>query len=82
MDGNGDGDSDDDADITAADAADAADFMISSDGVLSFEVSPDYETRDANTMENTYKVGGSGNPTTLPDAWTEDTGAAIMMGYK
>ena len=45
---------------TAADVADHAEFMISSDGVLSFKFSPDYEMpRGAAIVEgntNTYKV--------------------------
>ena len=44
IDVNGDGDADDAGDIAADDVADAGDFSISMDGVLSFKFPPDFET--------------------------------------
>ncbi len=78
----GDQDTDGDGtdDVEDADAADADHFMISRDGVLSFNFSPDYEMprglASDNTNTNTYKVVvvASDDP---PGA-----GDAIMMGYK
>ena len=76
-------DPDGDGDLETADAADAAEFSISSDGVLSFRFSPDYEMPrgeargDNNT--NTYKVVvvASDNPI---GAGTGEM--PIMMGHK
>ena len=54
---NGDPDGND-GDLVGADAADAAEFSISSDGVLSFKFSPDYEAPRgvAAATNNTYRV--------------------------
>ena len=53
-------DPDDGGDLTAADAADAGEFSISADGVLSFKFSPDYEMPRgdprAGDNTNTYRV--------------------------
>ena len=78
-------DPDGDGDLDTTDAADAAEFSISSDGVLSFKFSPDYEMpkgearTDTNT--NTYRVVvvASDDPT---GAGTDGQGAGIRMGYK
>ena len=63
---------------TADDVEDHSHFMISSDGVLSFKFSPDYEAPrgDATSTDNTYKVVvvASDDP---PGA-----GDAIMMDYR
>ena len=66
FDGNGDGDTTDDVDIAEADAADAGDFKISRDGVLSFKSPPNFESANGGQAEtaeespatgsNTYKV--------------------------
>ena len=52
---------DSDADIAEADSADGSRFKISSDGVLSFRTSPNYEmprgqARDTTTNTNTYRL--------------------------
>ena len=68
----------DDADVEAADNADVDDFMISSDGVLSFKFSPDFEAPmgegAANT--NTYKV------VVVASDDAPGAGEMIEMGYK
>ena len=57
FDGNGDGDTSDAEDILEVDAADAAHFSISMDGVLNFRFPPNYESApDSNATDNTYKV--------------------------
>ena len=54
---NEDGDTDDAGDIVAADVADAAEFGISMDGVLSFKSPPNYEMPMAGSPgSNTYNV--------------------------
>ena len=73
-----DTDPDGDGDLETADAADAAEFSISSDGVLSFNFSPDFEMMmgggTANDS-NTYKV--------VVVAADEPQGAANReLGYK
>ena len=70
--------------LDAADAADAAEFSISSDGVLRFKFSPDYEMPmmgETEKANNTYKavVVASDDPT---GAGTDGEGAGIMVGYK
>ena len=73
-------DGDGTGDILAADAADAAEFSISSSGVLSFKFPPDYENpRGGEENTNTYKV--------VVVAADQPTGAGsdempIMRGYK
>ena len=68
----------DDGDLTPADAADAAEFSISSNGVLSFRFSPDYEmpmVGDTEKDNNTYKV--------VVVAWDNPVGAGTRaMGIK
>ncbi len=57
IDVNGDDDTDDAGDIVAADVADAGDFSISMDGVLSFSSPPNYEDPKGGADEtNTYNV--------------------------
>ena len=65
-------------DVEEADAADEDHFMISSDGVLRFKFSPDYEMPMGGSA-NTYRVVvvASDDPT---GAGTDDM--PIMMGYK
>ena len=75
-------DPDDEGDLEAADAADAAEFSISSGGVLSFKFSPDYEmpmVGETAKNNNTYKVVvvASDNPA---GAGTNEM--PILMGYK
>ena len=66
--------------VETADIADREHFMISSDGVLSFRFSPDYEMPRGNPIgddnTNTYKV--------VVEASDDPTGAgdAINIGYK
>ena len=77
-------DPDGEGDLVAADAADAAEFSISSDGVLRFKFSPDYEmpmVGDTAKTNNTYNVVvvASDDPT---GAGTDGEGAGILMGYK
>ena len=74
-------DPDDGGDLVPADAADAAEFSISSDGVLSFKFSPDYEMPRGTAFDdtdntNTYNV--------VVVASDDPTGAGdmIKMGYK
>ena len=74
-------DPDDGGDLETADAADAAEFSISSDGVLSFKFSPDYEMPrgmafDDTDNTNTYNV--------VVVASDDPTGAGdmIKMGYE
>ena len=72
-------DPDAEGDLTAADAADAAEFSISSDGVLSFRFSPDYEmpmVGDSPKENNTYKVVVVASDDPI------GAGAEIMRGYK
>ena len=75
-------DPDGEGDLMAADAADAAEFSISSDGVLRFKFSPDYEmpmVGETGKDNNTYNVVvvASDNP-----AGAETNGMPILMGYK
>ena len=79
-----DADPDGAGDLVAADAADAAEFSISSDGVLRFKFSPDYEmpmVGETPKPTNTYKVVvvASDDPT---GAGTDGEGTGIMMGRK
>ena len=74
-------DGDDIDDIVSADAADAAHFMISMDGVLSFNIPPDHEMPmgGAENDSNTYKVVVVASDN-APGAGTTDD--PIRMGYK
>ena len=62
IDVNGDGDTEDAGDIVATDIADAGDFSISSDGVLSFKFTPNFEMPESSTTtgtlaaKNVYKI--------------------------
>ena len=77
-------DPDGEGDLAVPDAADAAEFSISADGVLSFMFSPDYEmpmVGDTAKTNNTYRVVvvASDDPA---GAGTDGAGDGIMMGYK
>ena len=56
IDANGDNGAEDSEDVAVVDAADVGDFTISSDGVLSFKLPPDFETPDDEGENNEYKV--------------------------
>ena len=80
IDVNGNDDLNDDVDIAAADVADAGDFSISADGVLTFNIPPDHESPDdASPADNEYMivvVASDG----APGSGTDDD--LIQMGYK
>ena len=69
--------------LTTEDIGDAGHFMISSDGVLSFKFSPDYEMpRDAPDPDNTYKVVVVASDDALGAEVSEGEADEIKMGYK
>ena len=72
-------DPDDGGDLDTADAADAAEFSISADGVLTFNIPPDHESPDdASPSDNEYNivvVASDGAP------GSETAADPIQMGY-
>ena len=63
IDTNGDGDTDDAGDIVAADVADAGDFTISADGVLTFKSPPSFESPNGGQVEPEEDTPASGSNT-------------------
>ena len=85
IDGNNDGDTVDPEDIIEADAADAAHFKISMDGVLNFKSPPDYENPmggDTNTTTyNIVVVSSDDAPGATTDGMVPAIGNLPKMAY-
>ena len=63
IDANGDGDTVDSEDVMSADAADAGDFTISADGVLTFKSPPSFESPNGGQIEDDETSPATGSNT-------------------